>query len=61
MKDNEVGEKSKDAIKIDEFDINVEKGKLFMNNIHMLEIIRKKIINKNISCLMIIWRIWWIQ
>jgi hypothetical protein len=28
-----------------------------MNNIHMLEIIRKKIINKNISCLMIIWRI----
>ena len=35
MKDNEVGEKSKDAIKIDEFDINVEKGKLFMNNIHM--------------------------
>ena len=54
MKDNEVGEKSKDAIKIDEFDINVEKGKLFMNNIHMLEIIRKKIINKNIRCLMII-------
>ena len=58
MKDNEVGEKSKDAIKTDEFDINVEKGKLFMNNIHMFEIIRKKIINKNISCLMIIWRIW---
>ena len=36
MKDNEVGEKSKDVMKIDEFDINVEKGKLFMNNIHII-------------------------
>ena len=42
LNDNEVGEKSKDNITIDEFDITVEKGKLFMNNIHMFEIIRKK-------------------
>ena len=47
LNDNEVGEKSKDDITIDEFVITVEKGKLFMNNIHMFEIIRKKIINKN--------------
>ena len=47
MNDNEVGEKSKDVIKIDESDITFEKVKLFMNNIHMFEIIRKKIINKN--------------
>ena len=42
LNDNDVGEKSKDNITIDEFDITVEKGKLFMNNIHMFEIIRKK-------------------
>ena len=58
MNDNEVGEKSKDVIKIDESDITFEKVKLFMNNIHMFEIIRKKIINKNYKLFNENWRIW---
>ena len=44
--DKNEGKNEKDIL-IEELNITKEKGKLFLNNIHMFEIIRKKIITKN--------------
>ena len=47
LNNDEIEEKNKDDILVDELNISIEKSKLFLNNIHMFEIIRKKIIYKN--------------
>lgn len=44
---DEENKKDKDTIQIEELNISVEKAKLFLDNIHMFDIIRKKIIVKH--------------
>ena len=47
LNDEKIEEKNDNDVLIEELNISKEKGKLFLNNIHMFEIIRKKIITKN--------------
>ena len=47
LNNEENEEKNKNNILIEELDISIEKAHLFINNIHMFELIRKKIISKN--------------
>ena len=44
---NDENEEKKDSILIEDLNISIEKANLFINHIHMFEIIRKKIISKN--------------